>query len=180
MGVRRRTKIPEGAGAQASQHVLRRPCGRRDSPTSVTGALAWRGVCVAGSCWRGAGMARHAGQVARAERSAGCRGTRKVWQGEAARRRALWWRRKVAAASSAGLGRRAERRAWRRAARPARRAGGVRRGSGPGWSERGRGEPNREVTASKGHAMPLILWSQFAANFPGSSDYKILGRLSRK
>ena len=58
-------------------------------PISVTGALAWRGACVAGSGWREAGVARHAGQVARVVRSAGCRGTRKVWRGEAARRREL-------------------------------------------------------------------------------------------
>ena len=55
----------------------------------MTGALAWRGACVAGSGWRDAGMAKHAGQVARAERSAGCCGMRKVWRGEAASRRAL-------------------------------------------------------------------------------------------
>ena len=56
--------------------------------------------------------------------------------------------------SSAGLGRRAERRAWRRAARPARRAGGVLRGSGAGLGERDvemrltKNEANRE-----GHAI---------------------------
>ena len=49
-----------------------------------------RGLGLAG---RGYGEAR--GQVAQAERSAGCRGMRKVRQGEAARRR--WWRRKAAA-----------------------------------------------------------------------------------
>ena len=51
----------------------------------MTGALAWRGACFAGSGWWNAGTASHAGQVARAVRSAGCRGMR----GEAARRRAL-------------------------------------------------------------------------------------------
>ena len=45
----------------------------------------WRGACVVGSEWWGAGTARHAGQTARAVRSAGCHGMRKVWRGEAAR-----------------------------------------------------------------------------------------------
>ena len=69
--------IPGGADAQASQNVfggLRQACGRRDR----------------GLCWRGTGAAWHAGQVARAELSAGCRGMHKVcWRGEVARRRAL-------------------------------------------------------------------------------------------
>ena len=55
----------------------------------MPGVRGWRGACVAGSGWWAAGTASHAGQVARAVRSAGCRGTRKVWRGEAARRRAL-------------------------------------------------------------------------------------------
>ena len=48
-----------------------------------------------GSGWRGAGAARHAGQVARAVRSAGCRGTCKVWEARL-RVGVRWWRRKEA------------------------------------------------------------------------------------
>ena len=49
-----------------------------DADTIARGQRAW-----------GEWMAKHAGQAARAERSAVCRGMCKVWRGEAARRRAL-------------------------------------------------------------------------------------------
>ena len=67
-------------------------------------------------------MVKHAGQVAQAERSAGCRGTRKVLRGEAARRRALV-EKEGGGVRARGLGGREARRAWRRAASTERRAG---------------------------------------------------------
>ena len=76
--------VTRGADAQASQNALGRLRqalrATRQPNISDRGAGAGRGACVAGSGWRGTGTAKHAGQVARAVRSAGCGGTRKVWE----------------------------------------------------------------------------------------------------
>ena len=102
-------------------------------------------------------MAKHAGQVARAERSAGCRGMRKVWRGEAASRRALV-EKEGGGVRARGLG-------------GGRREAGMEASGQAGeacrWHaawERGRAGARADVEvqttersrASKGHAMPLI------------------------
>ena len=161
---RGRTRLPMGqwrSGAQASQNVSRRlcqgPCGQRDRPR-----LSDRGAGVARGVRRGLALAGRWYGKACGLGGAGCAIGRLSWHAQSLARRGC----EAAGAggegrrrrSSAGLGRRAERRTWRRAARPARRAGGVRRGSGPGWRERRRGvlllsrsdrtrcEANRKVT----------------------------------